>query len=337
VIGRTWQQDGGFVVIAARSIKLPVGKKGTNLEPDVRVIQELVNAALESNPKFRGASLPRLKVDGRCGERTETAIATYQERVLGWSGPAVDGTVEPDKTTWRSLNGNVAAVAHIKHQVAPRPTVVHGYQAFRQRDFASTRLGEGDLRISGHGCALCTLTMAATVIGTPTRHWPEKTEPKGLTPPIVNTILVRAGAFSGSELIMPGAAQALGMTYNEFGRSESTRASDVSLIELNLTSGYPVAAHVDYKSSGIGDHWILVIRRTAGAEFEAIDPATGRLLKLTSGPQSSPNDPPLVRNTSIDKGVLFGWGQGGSKNQQQYVVVRFALLGPAVGGFCAGP
>lgn len=323
-----------MVTTRARGIKLAVGRNGRNLDRDVRVIQELLNAALERNPKFKESGFDKLKVDGDFGAKTEHAILKYQEKVLGWSGAHLDATVEPGRTTWKSLNGNVGSVSAIRKQVVARPATVNGYQAFRQGDYSSVQLGSGDLRISGHGCALCTLTMAATTIGAPSAYWPEKMEPRNLTPPIVNDILVRAGAFSRSLLVMSKAANALGMSYDEYGRTEPATPDDVKLIELNLRYGYPVAGHVDYKSSGIGDHWILLVRRTAGTEFDAIDPATGRLLKLTSAPQSSMDGPRVTRTTNIENGVLFGWGRGGSNNQQKYIIVRFALLSPAAGGLC---
>lgn len=53
-----------------------------------------------------------------------------------------------------------------------------------------------------------------------------------------------------------------------------------------------------------------------------------------SAPECSVDGPAVVPTTSIEKGVLFGWGRGGSNEQQKYVVVRFALLAPASGGFC---
>ena len=107
----------------------------------------------------------------------------------------------------------------------------------------------------------------------------------------------------------------------------------MAIIMMNLRAGYPVAGHVDYKSSGIGDHWILIVQNSR-SEFDAIDPATGRLLHLTSAPASAQDGPPVTRTENIMHGVLFGWGRGGSNNQQKYVVVRFALLAPASGGYC---
>ncbi|WP_295584990.1 peptidoglycan-binding domain-containing protein [uncultured Lamprocystis sp.] len=313
----------------ARSIKFPVGKMGLNDPPDVRVIQKLLNMALDRKAKFKASGLSKLVPDGDCGKLTIGAIEQFQEKVMGWSGPAVDGTVAPNKDTWKALNGNVASVSAVKPRVDPRPTAIGGFKAFKQGDYSSEVLGDGSNNIGSHGCALCTLTMAATVIGTPTTHWPEGLEPCDLDPPAVNRILRRAGAFESSDLKMPAAAEALGMNYDEHGRVKLLSPNDVEYISSNLLAGHPIAAQVDYKSSAVGDHWILLIRRNGTDEFDAIDPATGRALKLTSAPQTPASGPSLTRTVSIPHGVLFGWGQGGSTNQQQYVVVRFALLAPA--------
>jgi hypothetical protein len=132
---------------------------------------------------------------------------------------------------------------------------------------------------------------------------------------------------------MSAAAGALGMTYDEFGRTRDLKPSDVSWISSHLAAGFPVAGHVDYKSSNVGDHWILIMRRRTDASFDAIDPAYGQLVTLTSSPMSSRNDPKGgPRTDAISKGVLFGWGQGGRGGQINYVVVRFGLLAPIGGG-----
>src|SRR5690606_6302252 len=99
--------------------------------------------------------------------------------------------------------------------------------------------------------------------------------------------------------------------------------------------GNPVAAHVDYKSTAVGDHWILIVGRVNANQFQAIDPATGKVVILTSAPQSTSGGPAVQRFENIPNGVLFGWGQGGSRNQQRYVVTGFARLAPAGGGYSA--
>src|SRR5215204_7407562 len=158
----------------ARTISAPVGAKGSNLKPDVKTIQELLNVARTSNAKFKAAGVPVLAEDGGIGPKTVAAITAYQEKVMGWSGAAVDGTVHPNRTTWKSLNGNVGSARgeQSSREFCELPMFA-GYVMIRQGDFRSTQLGSGSLNVSGYGCALCTLTMAATAIGTPNDHWPK--------------------------------------------------------------------------------------------------------------------------------------------------------------------
>jgi hypothetical protein len=324
----------------ARSIKLSVGRNGVNNGKDVMVVQTLLNAALEREPKLKATGIKKLETNGECDAKTIAAIQAFQEKVMGWSGRAVDATVDPKRATWKALNGNVASVGQVKKVVAPPPTEVAGYKAFKQGDaqWRAGQLGEGSRTIWGHGCALCSLTMAATVIGSPTKPWLEyrdDLEPKNLTPPHANAILRKAGAFNGSSLIMPRAAEALGMSYEEYGRAKDLKPEDVALIDCHLTYGYPVAANLDYKGSAAGDHWILIVQRFGDYTFGSIDPSYGRELRLTAHPQCAPGTPQFTREENIKRGVLYGLGMGGTASQQQYVVVRFALLSPASGGICS--
>jgi hypothetical protein len=321
-----------------RFITAPVGAKGSNYTRDVKIVQQLLNTARVKSAKFKTAGIDRLAETGNIEPKTVAAINAYQQKVLGWQGAAVDGTVHPKGTTWRSLNGNVGSGwgEQPSRQVCEVPMFA-GYGMIKQGHYRSTQLGSGDLNISGHGCALCTLAMAATAIGTPNKNfWPEGLLPRDLTAPKANAIIKAAGGFSGSLLNMPVAADALGMTYDEFGRKRKLKASDVSWIESHLAMGFPVAGHVDYKSSKIGDHWILIAQRRPDGTFDAIDPAYGKVVTLTKAPMSSVGDPKGgPRTDAIAKGVLFGWGQGGSKNQLNYVVVRFGLLAPLGSGYCS--
>ncbi len=322
--------------MTTRQLKASVGVKGVNLYDDVIVIQSLLNAALESHAAFKATDLKPLKTDGACGKLTKDAITLYQRTVLGWSVAASDGKVDRNGTTWRSLNGNLPAPGGPPTKASKIPStkpMIGGYVAFRQGDYGKVPLGEGKLYIAGDGCALCTLTMAATVHGSATTHWPKNLAPRHLTPPTANSIVKAGGGFSGSSLIMAKAAGALGMTYDEYGRTKPLVPSDVGLIDGALSAGFPVAAHVDYKSSAVGDHWILVIKRYHDGTYDSIDPATGRLLKLTSRGVSTGNKKSQPNAAAVSNGVLFGTGQGGSTNQSKYVVVRFALLAPAGGGW----
>jgi peptidoglycan hydrolase-like protein with peptidoglycan-binding domain len=322
----------------ARSIQFPVGQQGINKAEDVSVIQQLLNEALVREIKLQSNGIKKLNIDGKCGPLTRTAIQAFQENVLGWSGKAVDGTVHPGRKTWRSLNGNVTSPAQIKVTNVPRkPASIEGYSVFRQGDkeWGKEHLGNGDHTIHQWGCAMCTLTMAATLIGSPTKDWPENLRPSSLNPSVTNAILRKAGVFSSSSLNMPKAANALGMTYDEYGKATSTKPEDVAIIQANVQAGHPVAANVAYGGSTTGRHWILIVKRNSDGSFECIDPAYGSDVQLRSNPTCSPPGLVSKKRSTIARGVLYGSGNGGSPNQQQYVVVRFACLSPAAGGFCA--
>lgn len=77
------------------TIAKSVGVQGSNLPPDVGIIQSLLNAA--------GAT-PRLAVDQRVGPRTIAAIQAYQAKFM--KNP--DGRIDPDGTTLKRLNGTAA-------------------------------------------------------------------------------------------------------------------------------------------------------------------------------------------------------------------------------------
>jgi hypothetical protein len=221
--------------------------------------------------------------------------------------------------------------------VPTTPSKVEGYSAFKQgrEPWGSTHLGEGTRTIHQWGCAMCTLTMTATAIGSPTDAWPVNLRPANLDPSIANTILRKARAFSGSSLNMPRAANALGMTYKEYGKATPTKPEDVTIIQEHIQSGCPVAAHVAYGGSARGRHWILIAKHHSGGSFGCVDPAYGDKVNLTSRPTSFGKDPHSKKSEMITGGVLYGSGNGGSPHQQQYVVVRFACLSPAAGGVCS--
>lgn len=311
----------------ASTITNPVGKLGLNRSQDVGVIQRLLNAALDSYTDFKATGLTKLTEDNSIGPLTIGAIEIFQSKVLKWSGPAVDGTVTPGRATWKALNGNVSNMSEIKPQPTTRATWQGNYAAFRQGDYKD-KLGDStSASIAGYGCALCTLTMAATYIGSRTKFWPDKLTPKELTPPKANEICRKAGVFTGFALYMQGAANALGMDYDEHGRTSKLGEDDIDHIDAHLSFGKPVAANVDYKSGSAGDHWILVNSRAGDATYTAIDPAYGTVMKLASNRNQTVNNARYASTKNEKTGVLFGWkGSGGSKNQEQYIVVRFALL-----------
>jgi hypothetical protein len=309
------------------SISHAVGINGLNRDPDVRIIQSLLNNALGRYPKFAASGVTKLVVDGDAGPLTKKAVVKFQETVMGWSGRSVDGTVSPGRQTWKALNGNVDSPSAIKPQPTPASMWIGGYSAFRQGDYKE-KLGDStSATIAGYGCALCTLTMAATSIGAPTEHWPSDLQPKDLTPSKANVILRKAGAFNGYAMTISLGADALGMTYDEYGRNSNLSDEHLTLLDSHLGAGLPVAAHVDYKDKASGDHWILVYARNGDNTYNAIDPAYGKQMLLTSARNQTVDNARYATTKDEKTGILFGWPRsGGSANQQKYIVVRFGLL-----------
>ncbi len=82
-------QNAGAVATSA-GLSASVGKKGENKEADVKQVQTLLNK--------NGA---QVAADGKMGPKTIKAIEAFQQSKLGFK----DGLVEPDKATWKALNG----------------------------------------------------------------------------------------------------------------------------------------------------------------------------------------------------------------------------------------
>lgn len=82
------------------SIDLPVGQgfKAKNLDKDVRTIQGALN---QIKPAQGGPTIP-LKVDGKCGPKTNKAIQDFQLKQFGF--PGMDGLIEPGKQTITRIN-----------------------------------------------------------------------------------------------------------------------------------------------------------------------------------------------------------------------------------------
>ncbi len=82
----------------ARTISRTVGRSAANQYDDVVTVQELLNQV----PAGEGDPQPKLKVDGLCGSKTNTAIQKFQLHHFGWSG--ADGRVNPGHQTIAKLN-----------------------------------------------------------------------------------------------------------------------------------------------------------------------------------------------------------------------------------------
>ncbi len=179
-------------------ITTSVDLKGQNSSAaDIRIVQTLLNQHRERNTTLKQAigkpSGSQLSVDGQCGDITIAAISSFQKIIAKFSKP--DGLIEPRKNTWKKLNGNVTS----SHHIVKRQDI-HGYSTMNQLQYKNKKTGLSTrYSLSRTGCAVTTLAMAATAIGSTTKHWPASLAPKDLTPPKANDIFIKANQFSGRE------------------------------------------------------------------------------------------------------------------------------------------
>lgn len=199
--------------------------------------------------------------------------------------------------------------------------------SFKQGDkkWGATKLGFSKTdSIHGFGCAMTSLTMAATYLGSPTKYWTPKLKPTQLTPLMANNIMKKANVFTANTymLYLVGGAKSLGMKGVDSGVGKRLAASARSKIDECFSKGGLVLAHVDYKKSWKGDHWILLTQRTSGGTYRGIDPAYGKTLTLYTTPSESNGMSPHV--------LLYGRGDSfGAKTPakiKSYKVVRYVAL-----------
>ena len=153
-----------------------------------------------------------------------------------------------------------------------------GVVPMSQLDY-NDQLGGGGRTIRQSGCFMTSLTMAATKI----------TGDKSLNPRVANQRIRDAGGYSGSNLVVGRASNALGMKVT--GRKGMTPGNAAAMgkkLDDNLDAGKPVVAGVDYKagkSSAVSnaDHFITITQRNADGSYTAVDPAGGKEIKLTRG------------------------------------------------------
>lgn len=209
-------------------------------------------------------------------------------------------------------------------------TTKTGVKKFRQGDsrWGKQLLGESTTgTIHGYGCAMTSLTMAATYMGARTKHWPTNLKPSQLTPDVANNIIKKAGAYTkGSYMLwIVGGAKALGMDATDSGIGKEIKPTDSIKIDATLKTGL-VLAHVNYKKNWIGDHWILLTDKTSTGSYTAIDPAYGKNIQLYSSPEAG--------TAKKDHVLLYGRSSsaGSSASQKvqnklkQYELVRFVVL-----------
>lgn len=348
-------------------ISRSVGKRGINLSNDVRIIQTLLNKARKSSLEL-GSAFSELTVDGACGPKTIDAISQFQSIRLCVTAPdgrvdpgfrtwrALNNNVasvaqvqqsslshKPVVDTWvawlkRNMPSSFLSLLEESEncepplaQVTPKNVASKSkIPALRQGDpkWGRTLLGSGTSTIHGAGCTMVSLTMAATYLGSPTKHWPKDLKPSQLTPLHTNNILKQAGVFAknSSSMFVSGAATALGMENKEYGRdlksvNASKQSTFMTLIDEALVKGL-VLAHVNYKGGWSGDHWILITGKHTGGHYTGIDPTYGKALKLYRTPDTGVTPQKHI--------MLYGRSTSMSpktpENVKKYELVRFLTL-----------
>lgn len=145
---------------------------------------------------------------------------------------------------------------------------------YRQADdrWSQAVLGEGPSTIGRSGCLLVCLAMAREhILGCE------------LAPLEANERCLAAGAYHRSLLIVPRAAEALGLALVERlggpGQPAPSLEAMRALVDEALSAGGVAVLHVDHDARGGGDHFVLIYDR-AGAGYLAADPAPGTSITL---------------------------------------------------------
>ncbi len=326
-------------------IRCSVGYGGTNLYRDVKNVQYLLNLNRMVDANFRVHMPENLVMDGDCGQLTTDAIVNFQTKVVGFMYG--DARVDPNGKTLRTLNGNIDTASDTSNApvsgsgIPNTNTTTSEYESFNQGDYSHVTLGLGSKTIKQWGCTLCSLTMAATSVGSPTEHWPAGLLPKDLTPVQANEIAKSGNAFGSgkSSMTISIAAAALGMDYDGgYGRNTDLTSADLARVSAHVGAGKPVLAHVDYwdnpnhSSSDAGDHWILIVQKFGDGSYKALDPSGGGTCTLRPPLPDPVNTRLSERGVGGRTAILAGWPNGsGSTKQKKYNVVRFGLLSRKVG------
>jgi peptidoglycan hydrolase-like protein with peptidoglycan-binding domain len=117
--------------VTSTTLSASVGKGGKNKKADVMLVQELLNK--------KGASL---KVDGDCGNMTNTAIGAFQKKEFGWS----DGLVDPGGQTWNKLSGGAISTPTDVKEVKEEETETNNNTESNNNTDAGTAKFTGNIK-----------------------------------------------------------------------------------------------------------------------------------------------------------------------------------------------
>lgn len=345
---------------SAPTLGQSVGKGGVNRPADVGLVQQRLADHILRHQGLRSAFAAEadglgFEAQGRCCARTILAIRLFQRVVLRWSDVMADGRVDPGRATWAGLNGNrgdglltaphppvrvlgpaaqggqpATAAPAAKPANPPQSQSGPGYFGQSDKAHGATLIGNStDKTISGYGCLLCSLTMAATWIGAQTKVWDTAGHgtllPAALTPLIAQDILRASGAFTGASLNAVTAAAALGMDAKDTGIGVALAADSATTVTTHLSAGRrAIAANVDYKGTSGGDHWVLFYHGPGG-DIMCYDPAD-RARSQKSGRISTDRAAyDTYRGKSANTtAILFG-----ESGKRHFGVVRLLYLWPA--------
>jgi hypothetical protein len=194
----------------------------------------------------------------------------------------------------------------------PPPTLIrHGGAVvphFGQADpaWGSNALGTADVTISAKGCAVSSLAMVLKYYGR-----------SAVDPGVLDAWLDANGGYGGDTGNAVVWAKAL--TYGEddpnatrlHWTATEAQATFAATLEEQIAADRPTIAHVDYgdDTDGAGNHFVVVVGRTAEGEFVMNDPATS-----SGNGALDPSDDNLVGKTTR---------RGG------YTIVKLHLISPA--------
>lgn len=262
--------------------------------------------------------------NNNANKKSVAVAASFQkpsiERFIQWFSGQVNSNIELLHKEFLAENDKALGIS------APLSSPIESKKinTFSQTDkkWGGNTLGNGSGKsatIRASGCALVSLTMAATYLGSAKSHWPAGLKPNQLDPVKANSILKKAGAFSKNSysLMITNGAKALGMKGTDSGRGGKLGSGHIQTIEDCLRKGGLVMLHVDYKGNTQGDHWVLLTEKTASGDYIAIDPAYGKEITFTRTPSSG---------TTVKSVILYGKSQTNAKNAGSYKVVRFVTL-----------
>jgi len=80
------------------TLRKSVGEGGENNENEVILVQTLLSKVRKSQGKRE------ISVDGDAGPETIGAIREFQRSQFGWTGPQLDGRIDPQGNTLKNLN-----------------------------------------------------------------------------------------------------------------------------------------------------------------------------------------------------------------------------------------